>query len=326
MLRSDSDGTIFADGRVQEDVMHQLTIRKAIECSGIGLHSGRKVSLSLRPADEDSGIIFIVTGSSGERMLKPAPDGVVCTGLATTLGQGDCRVATVEHLLAAIRGMGIDNIIVQTDGGEIPIMDGSAASFVLLLKNAGIRTQSAPKRILALKKDIVFEREDKWIKARPARGFAVNYAISFDHPLVGRQKRRFSLSDQDFARHIARARTFGFLRDVEHLQKHGLALGGSLENAVVLDEYGVVNPEGLRFEDEFVRHKILDFIGDMALLDYPLWGSFSVYCSGHALNNEFLRYLSANRDEYLELVTLSDARGREAQSVEKGKVHVPVWA
>ena len=306
--------------------MHQATIRKAIECSGIGLHSGRKVSLSLRPADEDSGIVFIVTGSSGERMLKPAPEGVVCTGLATTLGHGDCRIATVEHLLAAIRGVGIDNIIIETDGGEIPIMDGSAASFVLLLKNAGIRTQSAPKRVLALKKEIVFESDGKWIKARPASSFTVNYVINFDHPLVGRQKRRFTLAGNDFTRHIARARTFGFLKDVEHLQKHGLALGGSLENAVVLDEYGVVNPEGLRFDDELVRHKILDFIGDMALLDYPLWGFFSVFCSGHALNNGFLRYLSAHRDEYLELVTLADVQGTEAEAGEKGKVAVPAWA
>jgi UDP-3-O-[3-hydroxymyristoyl] N-acetylglucosamine deacetylase len=319
-------GTDFAYGSVQEDVMHQLTIRKPIECSGIGLHSGRKVSLSLRPAAEDSGIVFIVTGSSGERMLKPSPDGVVCTGLATTLGRGDCRVATVEHLLAAIRGMGIDNIIIETDGGEIPIMDGSAASFVLLLKNAGIWSQAAPKRVLALKKEVVFEREGKWIKAKPAQGFMINYVINFEHPLVGRQKRRFTLSDQEFSRHIARARTFGFLQDVERLQRHGLALGGSLENAVVLDEYGVVNPEGLRFEDEFVRHKILDFIGDMALLEYPLWGSFSIYCSGHALNNEFLRHVNANREEYLELVTLGEVRGRKAHSGAQEKVGVPVWA
>jgi UDP-3-O-[3-hydroxymyristoyl] N-acetylglucosamine deacetylase len=306
--------------------MYQLTIKKPIECSGIGLHSGRKVSLSLRPAVEDSGIVFIVGGNGGERMLRPAPDAVVCTGLATTLGQGEHRVSTVEHLLAAIRGLGIDNIIVETDGGEIPIMDGSAASFVLLLKNAGLRTQDQPKRVLSLKKEIAFVREGKWIKARPATGFTVNYVISFDHPLVGRQKRRFTLNDQEFTRHIARARTFGFLREVEHLQRHGLALGGSLENAVVLDEYGVVNPEGLRFEDEFVRHKILDFIGDMALLEYPLWGNFTVSCSGHSLNNEFLRYLHANREEYLELVTLGEAKGQVETAPEKGKVGIPVWA
>jgi UDP-3-O-[3-hydroxymyristoyl] N-acetylglucosamine deacetylase len=306
--------------------MYQLTIKKPIECSGIGLHSGRKVSLSLRPAVEDSGIVFIVGGNGGERMLRPAPDAVVCTGLATTLGQGEHRVSTVEHLLAAIRGLGIDNIIVETDGGEIPIMDGSAASFVLLLKNAGLRTQDQPKRVLSLKKEIAFVREGKWIKARPAGGFTVNYVISFDHPLVGRQKRRFTLSDLEFTRHIARARTFGFLREVEHLQRHGLALGGSLENAVVLDEYGVVNPEGLRFEDEFVRHKILDFIGDMALLEYPLWGNFTVSCSGHSLNNEFLRYLHANREEYLELVTLGEAKGQVERSPEKSKVGIPAWA
>jgi UDP-3-O-[3-hydroxymyristoyl] N-acetylglucosamine deacetylase len=306
--------------------MYQLTIKKPIECSGIGLHSGRRVSLSLRPAVEDSGIVFIVGGNGGERMLRPSPEAVVCTGLATTLGQGEHRVSTVEHLLAAIRGLGIDNIIVETDGGEIPIMDGSAASFVLLLKNAGLRTQAKPKRVLSLKKEIAFVREGKWIKARPATGFTVNYLISFDHPLVGRQKRRFTMNEQEFTRHIARARTFGFLREVEHLQRHGLALGGSLGNAVVLDEYGVVNPEGLRFEDEFVRHKILDFIGDMALLQYPLWGNFSVSCSGHSLNNEFLRYLDANREEYLELVTLGEAKGQVESAPEKSKVGIPVWA
>ncbi|MFP4071409.1 MAG: UDP-3-O-acyl-N-acetylglucosamine deacetylase [Desulfovibrionales bacterium] len=305
--------------------MHQLTIRKPITCSGIGLHSGRKVRLSIRPAEEDSGIVFIVKTSSGEKVLRPSPDSVVCTGLATTLGKGDSRIATVEHLFAAIRGMGIDNIIVETEGGEIPIMDGSAASFVLLLKNAGIRKQRAAKKVWALKKEIVFERDGKSITAKPFNGFAVHYTIDFTHPMVGRQKKGFVQRDQEFSRQIAKARTFGFLKDVEYLQKNGLALGGSLENAVVLDEYGVVNPEGLRFDDEFVRHKILDFIGDMALLDHPLWGSFQVFCSGHAVNNEFLRYLQDHAEDYLELLVLDGVRTPDFVEEKQG-VGFPVWA
>lgn len=284
--------------------MLQNTIHKSVACSGIGLHSGKKVRLVIRPAAEDSGILFALQNGSGRRFLKPRPESVVATGLATTLGQGSDSLATVEHLLSAVRGMGIDNILVDVEGGEIPIMDGSAASFVYLLRMAGMRTLSAPRRVLRLTKPIEYKREGKLIRAEPHDGFFVDYTIDFPHPLIGRQSLAMEVTPQSFVRMLAKARTFGFLREVEYLRKNGLALGGSLDNAVVLDDYGVVNTEGLRFGDEFVRHKILDFVGDMAVLDTPLWGRFTVMASGHALNNAFLRYLWSNADEYLEEVSL----------------------
>jgi len=280
--------------------MQQHTIEKAVSCTGIGLHSGRRVSLRLNPAAEDTGVVFAVNTGDGARFLNLHPDAVQGTGLATTLGQGDVRVATVEHLMAAIRAMGIDNILVEVDGGEVPIMDGSAASFVMLLRDAGLRQQRKPQKIWAVKRRVSVEEDGRWIVGEPFPGFCVDYTIDFDHPLVGVQTRRFHLAPGDFERSVARARTFGFLHEVEKLQKHNLALGGSLDNAIVLDEYGVVNPEGLRFVDEFVRHKILDFVGDMALLDGQLWGKFTVHCSGHALNNAFLRHIYENRAQCLE--------------------------
>ncbi|EPR38747.1 UDP-3-O-(3-hydroxymyristoyl) N-acetylglucosamine deacetylase [Desulfovibrio sp. X2] len=288
--------------------MHQKTIRKPISCAGIGLHSGKKVHLSLRPAPEDTGILFCVRDENGSRFLKPAPDSVHSTRLATTLARGRDAIATVEHILAAIRGMGIDNVLIEVQGGELPIMDGSAAPFVYLLRLAGTQVQNRARRVMALKKPIEFVREGKWIKAEPFKGFAVDYSIEFNHPMIGRQEFFIELTPDLFARRLAKARTFGFLQEVEMLRANGLALGGSLENAVVLDEFGVVNEDGLRFKDEFVRHKVLDFVGDMAMYEAPLWGRFEVHASGHALNNEFLRYITANADEYLEEVVLGEPR------------------
>jgi len=279
--------------------MRQTTIRKSISCSGIGLHSGKKVHLSLRPAPEDAGVLFCVRDEDGSRFLKPAPDAVRSTRLATTLARGKDAIATVEHILAAVRGMGIDNIRIEVQGGELPIMDGSAAPFVYLLRLAGLQEQGRARRVLALKKPVEFVRDGKWIKAAPHQGFAVDYAIEFPHPLIGRQQLSFDCTPESFARNVAKARTFGFLHEVEMLRQNGLALGGSLENAVVLDEYGVLNDDGLRYKDEFVRHKVLDFVGDMAMAELPLWGRFEVFASGHALNNEFLRHITDNADEYL---------------------------
>jgi UDP-3-O-[3-hydroxymyristoyl] N-acetylglucosamine deacetylase len=261
----------------------------------------------MRPAGPDTGVVFQHVGENGRRIFQPLPERVVATGLATTLGFDGHSVATVEHLMAAIAGLGIDNIIIEVHGDEIPIMDGSAASFVFLLRSAGIRKQSAGKKVFRLKKKIVFERDGKSIKAIPYDGFRVVYTIDFDHPLVGVQTFTLDLNPESFMRDVAKARTFGFMKDVEMLQRNGLALGGSLDNAVVLDEYGVVNPDGLRYEDELVRHKILDFIGDMNLLEHSLYGEFHVYCSGHALNNGFLRYVSENRDQYLNMIDLGNA-------------------
>jgi len=284
--------------------MKQTTIKKTIGCSGVGLHSGKTVQLTLRPAPEDTGIIFHIHGKDGVKVVSPQPDAVIATGLATTLGIDGASVATVEHLLAAIAGMQIDNIVIEIQGGEVPIMDGSAASFVFLLRDTGIKQQSKNRTVARIKKAIKFEQDGKWIDAKPYEGLYIDFRIDFDHPLIGKQNMALDITPDSFASTLSKARTFGFMREVEYLQKNGLALGGSLANAIVLDDYTVLNEDGLRFEDEFVRHKILDFIGDMALLGMPLQGHFTVHCSGHALNNGFLRAVSENAEIYLESVTL----------------------
>lgn len=285
--------------------MLQTTIEKPIQCSGVGLHSGKMVTLTLRPAEENSGINFYIVTTEGSQRISPRPDQVIATGLATTIGSAKGSVSTVEHLLAAIRGLSIDNLRIDVHGGELPIMDGSAAPFVMLIKNAGIKEQAAPRRVLRVKKAVSFQSGEKSISAEPYDGFLVEYTIDFNHPLIGVQSMTLELTPESFAE-VSKARTFGFLQDVEALYARGLALGGSLDNSVVLDEHGVVNAEGLRCPDEFVRHKILDFIGDMAMIDLPLQGKFKVSCSGHALNNQFLRALNENREIYLEEVCLGE--------------------
>lgn len=305
--------------------MYQKTIEKSVSCSGIGLHSGRKVALRFLPAPEDKGIVFALAAESGTRFIYPSPDNVRATGLATTIANDGLQISTVEHVLAAIRGLGIDNLLVEVQGGEVPIMDGSAASFVWLLRNAGIKTQKKPKIVYALRREVFLENDGRWIRAKPASNFQVSYTIEFAHPRIGRQYLDFKVKSGDFERVLSRARTFGFMRDVEMLQQNGLALGGSLDNAVVLDEFEVVNPGGFRFDDEPVRHKILDFMGDMALMKFPLRADFQVYCSGHALNNEFLRYLYSNMDECLEEVSLAQPRGKDRQPQPVGQEE-PQWA
>lgn len=249
---------------------------------------------------------------------------VVETGLATVLGDGRVAVATVEHLLATVSGMGIDNIHIEVTGKELPIMDGSAASFVYLLKQAGVRTLDKPRQVMAVKKSVEFEQDGKFIKAHPYDGFRVDYTIEFAHPLIGRQSMEVEITPETFANEVAKARTFGFLKEVDYLHANGLALGGSLDNAIVLDEYGILNAEGLRFKDEFVRHKVLDFVGDMAVLGAPVQGHFEVFASGHALNNAFLRHLEENSDIYLETKTLSEPEASE-KSVRKERFQ-PVTA
>ena len=285
--------------------MNQSTIRNTVRCTGIGLHSGKQVELVLRPAPEDTGILFALRSGSGTSFLSPKPRLVVDTGLATSLGNGHDHIATVEHLLAAVRGLGIDNIRIEVQGRELPIMDGSAASFVYLLNQAGLRRQTKARKVLAITKPLCFERDGKFIKATPHDGFLVDYTIQFAHPLIGRQSLSLEVTPDAFATDIAKARTFGFLREVEYLHANGLALGGNLDNAVVLDEFGVLNTDGLRYPDEFVRHKLLDFVGDMAVMGLPLQGRFEVFASGHSLNNSFLRYLEDHAAEYLEERTLA---------------------
>ena len=294
--------------------MLQTTIHNTVRCKGIGLHSGKQVEIVLRPAAEDTGILFSLHTGSGSSFITPNPDLVVATGLATTLGNGQDSVSTVEHLLAAVRGMGIDNIHVEVRGNELPIMDGSAGPFVYLLRQAGVRDLSKSRKVLAVTKSINFEQDGKFIRAYPHDGFAVDYTIDFKHPQIGRQKLSLEITPQIFSEELAKARTFGFLKEVEYLHANGLALGGSLDNAVVLDDYGILNDGGLRYADEFVRHKILDFVGDMAVLEKPLQGRFEVYASGHALNNSFLKYLNANAEDYLEECSLQPLYEKGAEN------------
>jgi UDP-3-0-acyl N-acetylglucosamine deacetylase len=306
--------------------MHQTTIRNTVRCTGIGLHSGKQVEMVLRPAPEDTGILFALRSGSGTSFLSPKPRLVVDTGLATSLGNGHDHIATVEHLLAAVRGLGIDNIRIEVQGRELPIMDGSAASFVYLLNQAGLRRQTKARKVLAVTKPLVFERDGKFIKATPHDGFAVDYTIQFAHPLIGRQNLALEVTPDVFATDLAKARTFGFLREVEYLHANGLALGGNLDNAVVLDEFGVLNTDGLRYSDEFVRHKLLDFVGDMAVMGLPLQGRFEVFASGHALNNSFLRYLEDHASEYLEERTLELPAAAPAAAPAKAPAQQPVPA
>lgn len=272
--------------------MQQTTIGRQVCCAGIGLHSGKEVRLVLRPAAEDTGILFHLETAAGFRSLAPSPEAVVATGLASSLCRDGLTVGTVEHLLAALRGLGLDNVHVDVAGGEVPILDGSAAPFAALLAGAGVRTQKKPRRLYRLTRSFQWSRGEKSISAEPYAGFRVDYLIDFPHPLIGRQRLTLELTPASFLQ-VADARTFGFARVVQALRSRGLALGGSLDNAIVLDDAGVLNAQGLRSPDEFVRHKILDFIGDMAMLPLPLTGRFTVICSGHSLNNEFLRRIAA---------------------------------
>ena len=294
--------------------MNQTTIQRVVTCSGIGLHSGKKVYLALRPASANTGIIFDIHTQDGIRRVSPTPKAVMTTALATTLGTADATVSTVEHLLASVLGLGIDNLIVSVEGGEIPFMDGSAAAFVKLFAEAGIRRLNAPRKVMRVSRPTELHDGIKHIRALPYAGFRVDYTIDFPHPAIGRQQMSMEVTPETFAR-VANARTFGFFKDVEYLHSHGLARGGSLESVVVLDDKGVMNPEGLRYRDEFVRHKVLDFIGDMAMLGLPIQGHFDVCCSGHQLNNAFLR--KAEEERVLQLIDLSLEEARTRKPREK---------
>jgi UDP-3-O-[3-hydroxymyristoyl] N-acetylglucosamine deacetylase len=273
----------------------QRTLRNSIQGTGIGLHSGNKVALTLHPAPENTGIVFRRTDLPQKPEIPAWVENVVDTTLCTTLGLQGVRVATVEHLMAAFAGLGVDNAVVELEGGEVPIMDGSAAPFVFLLQCAGVREQEAAKRFIRITKPIRVEDGDKWVAFKPQSRLSIHFVIDFEHPLM-RDNNEVTLdfSETAFTREVSRARTFGFVRDVEWLQHQGAALGGNLDNAVVVDDHRILNEEGLRYRDEFVRHKVLDSIGDLYLLGHPVLGAFDGFKSGHALNNRLLRTLIAD--------------------------------
>ncbi len=283
--------------------MRQTTIKTPIFCSGTGLHSGKEVHCTLWPAPANTGIVFALHTPQGVRTVSPSPYAVMATTLATTLGHDNAKVSTVEHLLAAIRGLGLDNLRIEVQGQEIPVLDGSAKEFVEMIRKSGLKRLSDARQVLRITRPLELTEGNKYIRAYPYAGFKVDYRIDFPHPVIGKQQYSLDLTPMSFD-DVAEARTFGFLKDIEYLRKNGLALGGTLDNAVVIDDNGVVNKEGLRFSDEFVRHKILDFIGDMAMLALPLEGRFEVNCSGHQLNNAFLRM--ADQEHALQRITYAE--------------------
>ncbi|MFP4609454.1 MAG: UDP-3-O-acyl-N-acetylglucosamine deacetylase [Thiohalophilus sp.] len=288
-------------------MINQRTLKNVIRATGVGLHTGEKVYLTLRPAAADTGIIFRRVDLPEPVEIPAVPENVGDTTLSTTLIKDGIRVSTVEHLLSALAGLGIDNAYIDLNAPEVPIMDGSAGPFVFLVQSAGIQEQKAPKRFIRIKKPIVIEEDDKWVRFEPFEGFKVSFTIDFDHPVFRDQNQTamIDFSTTSFVKEVSRARTFGFMSQIENLRANNLALGGSLDNAVVVDEYRVLNEDGLRYVDEFVKHKILDSIGDLYLLGHSLIGAFSGHKSGHALNNRLLCELLANQQAWEE-VTFED--------------------
>lgn len=278
----------------------QQSIAQRISCDGKGLHSGRPVSLTLLPAEPETGVVFVVPGPTGAVEIPARLEWVVSTDNATTLGRDGARIATVEHLLAALRGLGVDNVRVEVDGSELPGMDGSAAPFAHLLRSAGLRPQTAPRRLIVVRRAVSYGDGLRRIRIEPARrGLQLRCAVDFSHPAIGRQAIELEeLTPERFEAELARARTFGFLEQVDALRAAGLARGASLANTVVLDERGVMNPNGLRWPDEFARHKALDLLGDLALLGHPLQARVSVERGGHALHRAGMQALLADPDAF----------------------------
>ena len=285
-------------------MVKQRTLKNVIRATGVGLHTGEKVYLTLRPAPVDSGVVFRRVDLAEPVEIRACPENVSDTRLSTTLMSQGVRVSTVEHLMSAFAGLGIDNAYVDLTAAEVPIMDGSAGPFVFLVQSAGIAEQTAPKRFIRIKQEIRVEDGDKWARFEPFEGFKVSFTIDFNHPTFKNSTQRASMdfSTTSFVKEVSRARTFGFMGDLEALRNVGLALGGGLDNAIVLDDYRILNEDGLRYEDEFVKHKVLDAIGDLYLLGHPLVGAFSAHKSGHKLNNRLLRLLVAEQDAW-ELIT-----------------------
>ena len=294
-------------------MLAQRTLKSLTKAVGVGLHSGQRVELTLRPAAPDTGIVFRRVDLPEPVEIVVRADSVTDTKLASTISNGGVKVHTIEHLMSAVAGLGLDNLYVDITAEEVPILDGSSASFVYLLQSAGIVTQKAPKRFIRVKKPVeVREGEGrtlKWARLDPFHGYKLAFEIEFDHPAVNAtgQRVEFDMGSGTYAREIARARTFGFTRDVEMMRTHGLGLGGGLDNAIVMDDVKVLNADGLRYADEFVKHKILDAIGDLYVVGYPLLAAYSAFRSGHAMNNQLLRALMAQPEAY-EIVTFEQER------------------
>jgi UDP-3-O-[3-hydroxymyristoyl] N-acetylglucosamine deacetylase len=282
-----------------ESPFNQRTLKQPLRCHGLGLHSGAPVGLTMLPAPANHGIVFVRTDVGQAVEIPALAEHVVDTALATTLGRDGVRIGTVEHLLAALAGLGVDNTRIEVDGPEVPIMDGSADPFAQLVKSAGVRILSEPKSFLVIKKSVTVTDGDKEATLAPSSRFRIDCIIDFDHPLISDQSLSFEFSERNFAREVARARTFGFLRDVEKLKAVGLARGGSLENAIVVDDFSIVNPDGLRFPDEFVRHKLLDAIGDVSLFGRPVLGHLRAVKTGHALNHKLVQRVLADPAAYV---------------------------
>ena len=296
-------------------MIKQRTLKNVIRATGVGLHSGDKVYLTLRPAPVDSGIIFRRVDLNPPMEIPARAENVGDTRLSTTLVKGQTRISTVEHLLSALAGLGIDNAYVELSASEVPIMDGSAGPFVFLIQSAGIEEQNAPKRYIRIKRAVQVQEGDKWARFDPFNGFKVSFRIDFEHPVFKRSSQfaEIDFSKTSFVKEVSRARTFGFMHEIELLRENKLALGGSLDNAIVMDDYRVLNEDGLRYEDEFVKHKVLDAVGDLYLLGYGLIGAFSGYKSGHELNNKLLRTLLADKQAW-ELVSFEENASQSSLS------------
>ena len=289
-------------------MVYQRTLKNEISATGVGLHSGHHVRLTLKPAAPDTGVVFRRTDLPDQPNVPGHALYVGETQLSTTLVNDDVKVSTVEHLMSALAGLGIDNVLVEVDGPEMPIMDGSASPFVFLVQSAGICEQpDALKQFIRIKREVLVEDHDRWVRFRPHEGFRVGMSISFNHPVLEASASfaEIDFSSTSFVKEVSRARTFGFMRDLEMMRARNLALGGSVENAIVVGEADILNEDGLRYTDEFVKHKILDAIGDLYLLGYSVIGAFCGHKSGHALNNQLLRALLADEQSY-ELVTFKD--------------------
>ncbi|MGE4350133.1 MAG: UDP-3-O-acyl-N-acetylglucosamine deacetylase [Candidatus Berkiella sp.] len=289
--------------------MKQRTLKNVIQATGVGVHTGHKVYLTLRPAPVNTGIVFVRVDCNPPVEIPAKTEYVGDTSFCTTLAKDGVRIGTVEHLLSAFAGLGIDNAIVELNAPEVPIMDGSSGPFVFLIQSAGIEEQSAPKKFIRIKKTVEVKDGDKFIRVSPFDGFKVSFTIEFDHPVIrkGGQHITLDFTSSSYVKQISRARTFGFMSDFEWLRANNLASGASLDNAIVLDNYKVVNEDGLRYENEFVRHKILDAVGDLYLLGHSIIGEFSGFKSGHTLNNKFIQKLLENKSAW-ELVTFEDKR------------------